>query len=309
MPPFSLSPTSPQYAGSLQPLQRRETASVTFESNDDTNNTPMIVGIVVALVVLAALITLFVIRSKRRAARLRRQEGLNASKSWGDVSNQFASSQHSSGTAYSGSAYTSPKAPLPAHLQSYPSSVHSRYTANTASNYRADSVIIPPSPSVHNGYASSLRPSVDSERNTTIVEVPRIYRFATVRQPSRSPTEASPNASFMDATVVSAASTPIRQQASRIDLSAPVAAMLTRATSLKRNESTNCDGQDEGSVAILGTYTATIGYQPQMADELGVSTGDSLAVIEKYDDGWALAINLSQGRTKGMFPQACIEAN
>ncbi|KAJ1983535.1 hypothetical protein H4R34_001221 [Dimargaris verticillata] len=96
-------------------------------------------------------------------------------------------------------------------------------------------------------------------------------------------------------------------QSSLAELSAPATTKLTRQVSLKRNESTDRVDQDEGPVTILGTYAATIGYQPQMADELRVSAGDSLALIEKYDDGWALGINLSQGRTKGMFPQACVE--
>ncbi|KAJ1908605.1 hypothetical protein IWQ60_011624, partial [Tieghemiomyces parasiticus] len=66
------------------------------------------------------------------------------------------------------------------------------------------------------------------------------------------------------------------------------------------------DEEDE-VVEIMGTYEALLSYDPQMSDELAIVVGDHLALLQKYDDGWALGINLSRDRAKGVFPLPCIE--
>ncbi|KAJ1986180.1 hypothetical protein H4R33_003515 [Dimargaris cristalligena] len=64
---------------------------------------------------------------------------------------------------------------------------------------------------------------------------------------------------------------------------------------------------EEQPISIIGTYSATRSYEPEMPDELLVEVGDGLAVIQHFDDGWVLGINLTRGRAQGVFPEPCIE--
>ncbi|KAL0581239.1 hypothetical protein V5O48_000827 [Marasmius crinis-equi] len=45
-------------------------------------------------------------------------------------------------------------------------------------------------------------------------------------------------------------------------------------------------------------------FVPSMADELSIETGDTIRVLQEYDDGWALCLN-SQGM-QGMVPLECL---
>lgn len=46
-------------------------------------------------------------------------------------------------------------------------------------------------------------------------------------------------------------------------------------------------------------------YKANLFDELSLEVGDEVAVINKYDDGWAIGRNLNTGK-EGTFPLACL---
>ncbi|KAF9449580.1 hypothetical protein P691DRAFT_812150 [Macrolepiota fuliginosa MF-IS2] len=66
----------------------------------------------------------------------------------------------------------------------------------------------------------------------------------------------------------------------------------------------------EGSVTPSqagGVYMAVVAlsFVPRLPDELSISTGETLRVLEEYDDGWAKCMSLS-GET-GMVPLECFD--
>ncbi|KAJ3372129.1 JNK-interacting protein 1 [Allomyces arbusculus] len=52
---------------------------------------------------------------------------------------------------------------------------------------------------------------------------------------------------------------------------------------------------------------AVRGYNPEMNDEMELVVGDTIAITQEYDDGWAQGVNLSTGQI-GVFPQTFVEA-
>jgi hypothetical protein len=47
-------------------------------------------------------------------------------------------------------------------------------------------------------------------------------------------------------------------------------------------------------------------YQSSLLDELDLEIGDRVRIIQKFDDGWALGLNLNTDK-EGAFPFACVE--
>ncbi|KAF9897636.1 hypothetical protein BX616_005241 [Lobosporangium transversale] len=57
----------------------------------------------------------------------------------------------------------------------------------------------------------------------------------------------------------------------------------------------------------LGTYTVAVAYIPALADEIELGEGDSITILQEYDDGWCLGINNSRNGIKGVFPGRLLE--
>ncbi|GAA5926645.1 hypothetical protein JCM10213_002410 [Rhodosporidiobolus nylandii] len=63
------------------------------------------------------------------------------------------------------------------------------------------------------------------------------------------------------------------------------------------------ESEGQGEIRVVkGTF------DPSLEDELVLYPGDRIQVLMKYDDGWALGLNLSSGPTpaKGVFPFDCL---
>lgn len=61
------------------------------------------------------------------------------------------------------------------------------------------------------------------------------------------------------------------------------------------------------SALSTGAFTATVKFTfiPSLPDELNISSGEVVTVLQEYDDGWALCLN---GReVQGMVPVECLE--
>ncbi|KAJ1970311.1 rho guanine nucleotide exchange factor [Dispira parvispora] len=67
-------------------------------------------------------------------------------------------------------------------------------------------------------------------------------------------------------------------------------------------------GENGEPLPIVGTAQAVLGYDPQMDDELAITVGDTIALIQVFDDGWAHGVNLSQDGTQGVFPYPCVQS-
>ncbi|KAI8597820.1 hypothetical protein EDD21DRAFT_287328, partial [Dissophora ornata] len=57
----------------------------------------------------------------------------------------------------------------------------------------------------------------------------------------------------------------------------------------------------------LGTYTVVTIYTPALPDEIELGQGDSVTILQEYDDGWCMGVNNTRGGTKGVFPRHCVE--
>ncbi|KAF9434311.1 hypothetical protein BGZ76_008234 [Entomortierella beljakovae] len=57
----------------------------------------------------------------------------------------------------------------------------------------------------------------------------------------------------------------------------------------------------------LGTYNVVAIYTPALADEVELGLGDSVTILQEFDDGWCMGINNSRGGSKGVFPRHCVE--
>ncbi|GJJ75841.1 hypothetical protein EMPS_08199 [Entomortierella parvispora] len=57
----------------------------------------------------------------------------------------------------------------------------------------------------------------------------------------------------------------------------------------------------------LGTYNVVATYTPALADEIEIGLGDSVTILQEYDDGWCMGVNNSKGGVKGVFPRHCVE--
>lgn len=64
--------------------------------------------------------------------------------------------------------------------------------------------------------------------------------------------------------------------------------------------------QDPWQLPPIGTYTVQSTYTPTLDDELYIQPGDQVQIYTEYDDGWCLAINLTRGRARGVFPKHCV---
>ncbi|KAF9549790.1 hypothetical protein EC957_002856 [Mortierella hygrophila] len=57
----------------------------------------------------------------------------------------------------------------------------------------------------------------------------------------------------------------------------------------------------------IGTYNVVATYTPALADEIEIGLGDSVTILQEYDDGWCMGVNNSRGGIKGVFPRHCVE--
>ncbi|GAA6063445.1 hypothetical protein JCM10212_005618 [Sporobolomyces blumeae] len=80
-----------------------------------------------------------------------------------------------------------------------------------------------------------------------------------------------------------------------------VAAAMPNGVSAEQSPFGDSEGQGEIRV-VKGTF------DPSLDDELVLYPGDRVQVLMKYDDGWALGLNLSSGNppAKGVFPFDCL---
>ncbi|KAI9016563.1 hypothetical protein CLU79DRAFT_837616 [Phycomyces nitens] len=58
-------------------------------------------------------------------------------------------------------------------------------------------------------------------------------------------------------------------------------------------------------LALEELYEVVHPYPPQMGDELGLHVADIVCLAMRFDDGWALGVNVTTG-LKGVFPVVCI---
>ncbi|KAF8930185.1 hypothetical protein EDD21DRAFT_375030 [Dissophora ornata] len=57
----------------------------------------------------------------------------------------------------------------------------------------------------------------------------------------------------------------------------------------------------------LGTYNVLAVYTPALADEIEIGLGDSVTILQEYDDGWCMGVNNSRNGVRGVFPRHCLE--
>ncbi|KAF9993571.1 hypothetical protein BGZ65_010870 [Modicella reniformis] len=57
----------------------------------------------------------------------------------------------------------------------------------------------------------------------------------------------------------------------------------------------------------LGSCNAVSAYMPALADEIEIGIGESVTILQEYDDGWCLGVNNSRNGIKGVFPRYCLE--
>ncbi|GJJ72182.1 hypothetical protein EMPS_04539 [Entomortierella parvispora] len=57
----------------------------------------------------------------------------------------------------------------------------------------------------------------------------------------------------------------------------------------------------------LGTFSVRSTYTPALADEIEINLGDSVTILQEYDDGWCMGVNNTRGGIKGVFPRHCLE--
>ncbi|KAF9995652.1 hypothetical protein BGZ80_001048 [Entomortierella chlamydospora] len=57
----------------------------------------------------------------------------------------------------------------------------------------------------------------------------------------------------------------------------------------------------------LGTYNVVATYTPALADEIEIGLGESVTILQEYDDGWCLGVNNSRNGIQGVFPRHCLE--
>ncbi|KAI1315481.1 hypothetical protein EDD11_000714 [Mortierella claussenii] len=57
----------------------------------------------------------------------------------------------------------------------------------------------------------------------------------------------------------------------------------------------------------IGTYSVVAVYTPALADEIEIGLGESVTILQEYDDGWCLGVNNSRNGIQGVFPRHCLE--
>ncbi|KAG0258729.1 hypothetical protein BG011_003101 [Mortierella polycephala] len=56
----------------------------------------------------------------------------------------------------------------------------------------------------------------------------------------------------------------------------------------------------------LGTYNVVATYTPALADEIEIGLGDSVTMLQEFDDGWCMGVNNTKNGIKGVFPRHCV---
>ncbi|KAF9182940.1 hypothetical protein BGZ51_004353 [Haplosporangium sp. Z 767] len=56
----------------------------------------------------------------------------------------------------------------------------------------------------------------------------------------------------------------------------------------------------------LGTYNVVATYTPALADEIEIGLGDSVTILQEFDDGWCMGVNNTKNGIKGVFPRHCV---
>ncbi|KAG0244696.1 hypothetical protein B0O80DRAFT_176062 [Mortierella sp. GBAus27b] len=57
----------------------------------------------------------------------------------------------------------------------------------------------------------------------------------------------------------------------------------------------------------LGSCTAVSAYIPNLADEIEIGMGDTLTILQEYDDGWCFGANNTRNGIQGVFPRVVFE--
>ncbi|KAJ3113648.1 hypothetical protein HDU96_003117 [Phlyctochytrium bullatum] len=58
-----------------------------------------------------------------------------------------------------------------------------------------------------------------------------------------------------------------------------------------------------GSISAVAHTQFTPGWRKE---EMALSVGDMVRIVERYEDGWCKGVNLTQGRKVGIFPESCV---
>lgn len=69
------------------------------------------------------------------------------------------------------------------------------------------------------------------------------------------------------------------------------------------SEGTNGGGLASPKVTVLYQTVVARAYVPTLPDELAISTGETLKVLQEFDDGWSECMN--SGGEVGMVPLEC----
>jgi len=69
-------------------------------------------------------------------------------------------------------------------------------------------------------------------------------------------------------------------------------------------QDTNIEENDDEVETIVATHVCNAGYSPSMPDELRMTPGDELIILEKFNDGWGFGQNTKGG--VGVFPLDCV---
>ncbi|KAF9907234.1 hypothetical protein EC991_011224 [Linnemannia zychae] len=86
-------------------------------------------------------------------------------------------------------------------------------------------------------------------------------------------------------------------------------AKISEATANSANANSNLSGKESLPMTPtkpIGTFSVVSDYTPAMPDEIEIYYGDSVTVLQEYDDGWCMGINNSRGGVKGVVPRHCL---
>ncbi|KAJ3112970.1 Nuclear receptor 2C2-associated protein [Phlyctochytrium bullatum] len=232
---------------------------------------------------------------------------------------QASSGQLSSEVKQSGSASTR-------------SSVAQRYVSAVEATGTALTQAAPPMPNPKTVAAKIASSGANSDHGK-VVSLYGVGRSTVVSRPSVSGSEsnlansaAGSKASLAPSRYVSATSldnfgTP--QGASGVASPASARSSVASPALNTRRLSIGSDGGEDGghgqphrplftnggtAAAESNSYIALHDFSAGLrSDEIHITAGDLVQVLERYDDGWAKGVNLSQNKHAGMFPLLCLK--
>ncbi|KAF9542299.1 hypothetical protein EC957_002184 [Mortierella hygrophila] len=86
-------------------------------------------------------------------------------------------------------------------------------------------------------------------------------------------------------------------------------AKISEAAAASNSNNINMSGKESLPMTPtkpIGTFSVVSDYTPAMPDEIEIYYGDSVTVLQEYDDGWCMGINNSRGGIKGVVPRHCL---